>query len=149
VVAVSGSRLPGDEESNDRHDADVRAETRLSGDLAERFEAFQSEHGVSNADLLRDALREYLPSLDEDGPEYVRPSDEDLARAYRALAVDRKRVIAVPKAVDVLSQTTHPHTAKDQLRGQVLPSLEQTGLIAVRAGQVAVHPLTPVEEVDL
>ena len=149
MVAVSGSRLPGDEEGNDRHDADVRAETRLSGDLAERFEAFQSEHGVSNADLLRDALREYLPSIDEDGPEYVRPSDEDLARAYQALARDEKRVLNVEAAVDTLSQTSHPSSTKEYIRHEVLHKLQKAGLVGIRSGRIGIHPLTPTSEVDL
>jgi len=140
-----GSRLPGDDEQNDRHRSEERAEARLSGDLAARFADHVNSHGVTKSDVVRAALDEYLP--DAEGSRYVLPQDPGLADAYLALAGEEKRVMSVEKAQSVLCQETHPNTAKDLLREEVLEPLAETPFMTVSYGRVALHPLTPKSEV--
>lgn len=145
---MSGTRLPGDSESNDRHMSDMRAETRLSGDLGERFEEFMESHGATKSEVLRDALDEFLPA--SENSEYVLPRDPEMKDVYLALAhEDKKRILSVEKAEDILSSTTHPNKPKELIREDVLKPLDGSGLLTVSHGRVAVHPLTPREQVDL
>jgi len=142
----SGSRLPGDSESNDRHRTEERAETRLSGDLAYRLGEFLDATGEKKSAVLRDALDEYLPSSENSA--YVLPRDGDLADAYLQLAdEDEKRVYDYEEAVDILANTTHPNTKKPLIRKTVIERLDGSGLLAMKGGHVAVHPLTLREEV--
>lgn len=143
---MSGTRLPGDSESNDRHRAEARAETRLSGDLARRFTEYREAHGADKSDILRNALDDYLPASENSA--YVVPRDPDLADAYLALAGDRKRVISVEEALDILANETHPNTPKELIKDDVLKPLDEGGLLGVAGGRVAVHPLTLREEVE-
>ncbi len=117
-MSRSGSRLPGDSESNDRHKTEERAEARLSGTLSARFTDYVESHGVTKSDVLRAALDEYLPA--SEGSEYVLPQDPDLADAYLALAGDEKRVMSVEKAETVLCEETHPNTPKSLIWEEVL-----------------------------
>lgn len=136
---MSGTRLPGDSEAKDRHKSDLRAETRLSGDLGARFEEFMYAHDASKSEVLREALDEFLPSLANS--EYVLPCDPDLKDAYLALAgTDDKRVMPVSKAESILSQQTHPNEPKELIREDVLKPLDGTGLLNVVGGRVAVAP---------
>lgn len=144
---MSGSRLPGDHESADRHRTDSRAETRLSGDLAERFESYIDAHGAKKSEVLRDALDDYLPS--SANSQYVLPKEPELRDAYLALAGDTKHVMSVESAVNILSKHTHPNDPKRTIREDVLKPLDGSGLISVTYGRVAVHPLTPREEVSI
>jgi hypothetical protein len=81
---MSGTRLPGDSESNDRHhDGEERFMTRLDGELRDRALAAADEHG-SKAELVRAALADYLPDYHE-GPRIKPPEDEELRKAFRTL----------------------------------------------------------------
>lgn len=142
---MSGSRLPGDSESADRHKSDTRAETRLSGDLADRFTTYIDAHGADKSEVLRAALDEYLPA--SENSEYVLPRDPDLKDAYLALAGDEKRTMAAQQATDIISRTSHPNTPKELIPEDVLEPLAQSGLIGVVGGRVGVHPLTRREDV--
>jgi len=143
-MSGSGSRLPGDSESNDRHKTDERAEARLSGTLAERFTSYVDSHGVAKSEVVREALDEYLP--DSEGSQYVLPEDPMLADAYLALAGDQKRVMSVEKATTVLCQETHPNTPKKLIREEVLEPLAETPFLTVSYGRVALPPLTPKDD---
>ncbi|SEN04898.1 hypothetical protein SAMN05216388_1001244 [Halorientalis persicus] len=143
---MSGTRLPGDSEANDRHKSDLRAETRLSGDLAARFEQFMESHDAQKSEVLREALDEFLPS--SANSEYVLPRNPELKDAYLALAgEDEKRVMPVSKAESILSQQTHPNEPLELIREDVIAELDGSGLLAVKGGRVAVAPLTPRDEV--
>ena len=144
---MAGNRLPGDHESADRHTSDLRAETRLSDSLAERFEAYRDDHGVSEAQLLRDALDDYLPSSETS--EFVVPTDPELRDAYTTLATpEKKRKLSVEKVESILTSTSHPNTPKSLIREDVIAPLADAGLLGVAGGQVAVHPLTPKDAID-
>lgn len=143
---MSGSRLPGDSDTKDRHTDDMRAETRLSGDLAARFQEFMDAHNASKSEVLRDALDDFLPA--SANSEYVLPRDRELKDAYLALANDdEKRVMSVTKAENILSKQTHPNEPKELIREDVLGELDGSGLLRVKGGQVAVRPLTPRDDV--
>lgn len=143
---MSGNRLAGDDGSESRSKADERAETRLSGTLLQRFETFRDDHGVSEAQLLRDALDDYLPEAETS--EYVVPRDPDLRDAYTTLASpDKKRYLSVEKVENILTSTSHPNTPKDLIREDVIEPLDDGGLLAVGGGQVVVDPLTRKEDV--
>ncbi|MFT4921063.1 MAG: hypothetical protein ACI8XM_000256 [Haloarculaceae archaeon] len=143
---MSGSRLPGDSESADRHvDVDERAESRLSGDLAYRFGEYIDAHGKAKSDVVRAALDEYLPA--SENSVYVLPRDTGLADAYLALAGDTKRVLDIEQAIDILTQESHPNTPKSLIKDDVLKPLDAGGLVGVKGGRVAIHPLTLREEV--
>lgn len=145
-MSGSGSRLPGDSESNDRHKSEERAEARLSGTLAERFTGYVDSHGTAKSKVVREALDEYLP--DSDGSQYVLPEDPELADAYLALAGDEKRVMTVDKAETVLCQESHPNTPKKLIREEVLEPLDSTPFLAVSYGRVAVTALTPKGDLE-
>jgi len=140
---MSGNRLKGDD--GERHLAEDRAETRLSGDLAYRFGEYLEAHGADKSEVLRQALDEFLPASENSA--YVLPRDGDLADAYLQLAGDQKRVYDYSEAVDILSNTTHPSTDKDLIRKTVIERLDGSGLLTMKGGHVAVHPLTLREEV--
>jgi len=142
----SGSRLPGDSESNDRHKTQERAEARLSGSLAERFTAYIDSHGTAKSEVVRNALDEYLP--DSEVSQYMLPEDPKMADAYLALAGDERRVMTVDKAESVLCAETHPNTPKKLIREEVLEPLADTPFLTVSYGQVALPPLTPKEEIE-
>lgn len=139
---MAGNRLAGDD--GERHESDARAETRLSGDLAGRFETFQAESGVSDAQLLRDALDSYLPESDTNP--FVVPPEPELRDAYLALAGPEKRIMKVEQAKDRLSNTACPSKPKDLMKRDVLRPLDSMGFIGVAFGRVAIKPLTPREE---
>jgi predicted transcriptional regulator len=144
---MSGSRLPGDSESNDRHKGGEQAAARLDDDLSERLNDYADANGETKSDIIREALDEFLPQ--QDLPEFVVPKDPELAEAYRTLARrGSKRVISVGKALDILSRGPLPNTDKELIKDDVLKELDDGGLIGVKNGQVAVHPLTPIDEVD-
>jgi len=139
-----GSRLPGDSGSNDRHRDEERAEARLSGDLAARFDDYLGAHGESKSDVIRDALDEYLPASERS--QYVLPRDPELADAYLAMAGDEKRVFSVDQAESIICRESHPNTAKEVIRSEVLDPLDTSGLLSVKNGQVGVHPLIERDE---
>ncbi|WP_353634618.1 hypothetical protein ABSL23_02365 [Halobacterium sp. NMX12-1] len=142
---MSGNRLAGDDGSESRSKADERAETRLSGTLLQRFETFRDDHGVSEAQLLRDALDDYLPEAETS--EYVVPRDPDLRDAYTTLASpDKKRYMSVEKVENILTSTSHPNTPKDLIREDVIEPLDDGGLLNVGGGMVVVDPLTRKED---
>jgi predicted DNA-binding protein len=146
VVGVSGSRLPGDSDENDRHKEDERAAARISAGLAERLDAYCANNGETQSDVVREALDEFLPK--QELPDFVVPKDPELADAYKQLARHgQKRVCTVQKAVDILAKTTHTNTPKALIRDDILVPLEDGGLIGVKNGKIAVHPLTPIDEV--
>jgi hypothetical protein len=109
---MSGSRLPGDEEGNDRHRSDVRAEARLDDEdgrnLATRFErAMEGDEHRSKARLIRKALDEYLPDEDDDGPRIKSLGDEELETAFRTLqrlARPRGGTVLEEQAASVVAQ---------------------------------------------
>jgi len=142
---MSGSRLPGDSPSNDRHKSETRAETRLDDDLAERFETFVSTHDLTKSQTLRNALDEYLPT--KNNSEYVLPTDKELKEAYLALASDQKRILKVDDAESILSKESHPNDSKENIRRNVLDRLDEKGFIGVSYGRIAVKPLTKKEEI--
>ncbi|MFU1780702.1 hypothetical protein ACM16X_04910 [Haloarcula japonica] len=139
-----GNRLPGDSESADRHKSEERAEARLSGELAARFTDYVEAHGLAKSEVVREALDEYLPASERS--QYILPRDPKLADAYLALAGDEKRLLSVERVESILCETSHPNTPKKLIKEDVLEPLESTGLIGIRYGTVAVHPLTPRTE---
>lgn len=144
---MSGNRLPGDEEGNDRHKTEFRAAARLNGELADRLEHYCEQNGETKSDVVREALDEFLPMWDL--PDYVVPKDPDLADAYRTLAREgEKRVLSVEKALDIISRQALPNTDKELILDDVLGALDDGGLVGIKNGNVAVHPLTPIDEVD-
>ncbi|QLH83363.1 hypothetical protein [Halosimplex pelagicum] len=144
-MSSSGSRLPGDSEANDRHRSEERAEARLSGDLADRLSDYVDAHGEAKAEVVRNALDEFLPASERS--QYVLPSDPELADAYLALAGDESRKVTVEVAEDIFSRESHPNTPKELIRSEVLDPLAETGLITVQYGKVGVHPLTERGEI--
>ncbi|ELZ22410.1 hypothetical protein C475_17898 [Halosimplex carlsbadense 2-9-1] len=144
-MSSSGSRLPGDSESADRHKSEERAEARLSGDLAARFTDYLDAHGEAKSEVVREALDEYLPASERS--QYVLPSDPELADAYLALAGEEPRTLSVNMAEDILSRESHPNTPKELIRSEVLDPLAASGLISVRCGKVGVRPLTERDEI--
>ncbi|KAA9399665.1 hypothetical protein [Haloarcula sp. CBA1129] len=145
-MSGSGSRLPGDYESNDRHKAEERAEARLSGTLAERFTSHVDAHGAAKSEVVRNALDEYLP--DAEHTPYLAPQDPKLSKAYLALACEEKRIISIEEAKDELSESTFPSTGKEVIEDGVLRPLGDTPFMAVQWGRVAVHPLTRMDDLD-
>ncbi|WP_459194700.1 hypothetical protein [Halosimplex sp. J119] len=141
-----GSRLPGDSESNDRHRDEERAEARLSGELAARFNDYLEAHGLQKSEVVRDALDDYLPASERS--QYVLPRDPELADAYLALAGDESRVFSVEQAESIICRQSHPNTPKEVVRDEVLDPLVDCGLLTVRSGKVGVHPLTPRDEFE-
>jgi len=137
---MSGSRLPGDSEGNDRHQSEERAEARLSGDLAMRFTEYVDSHGANKSDVVRDALDDYLPA--SEGSRYVLPGEPNLADAYLVLAGGTERVMTVDKAESVLCNETHPNTPKDLIREEVLEPLAETPFLTISFGRIALQPLT-------
>jgi hypothetical protein len=134
------TRLPGDDDTTDRHQQEERAETRLSGDLAHRFSEYVEAHGAQKSEVLRQALDEFLPASENSA--YVLPRDPELADAYLTLAKGEKRVLSVDDAETILCNESHPNTPKDLIKDDVLKPLEESGLLGVANGRVAVHPLT-------
>jgi len=143
---MSGSRLPGDNSQKDRHKAETRAETRLDGDLAERFEDYVETHNVSQSETLRNALDMFLPSIDNS--EYILPQDSELKDAYLALARDEKRVLTVDTAETILSKESNPNDSKENIRSNVLDRLDKLGFIGVSYGRIGVKPLTKKEDME-
>jgi predicted DNA-binding protein len=131
-------RIQGTE--GDRHKVEDRAETRLDENLGSRLADYRDANGMTKSEVVREALDEYLPTAEES--EYVVPQDPKLRDAYLALAGDRKRRLNVPHVVSILSEESHPNTAKNLIKSEVLPALEEGGFIGVGFGTVAVHPLT-------
>lgn len=145
---MSGSRLPGDSESNDRHKGGEQAAARLDEDLSERLDAYADANGETKSDIIREALDEFLPQ--KNLPDFVVPKDPELAEAYRTLARrGSKRVISVGKALDILSRGPLPNTDKELIKDDILRELDEGGLVGVKNGQIAVHPLTPIDEVEV
>lgn len=144
---MSGTRLPGDSESNDRHKSTYRVEARIkSAELQERTEQYIENHGTNKSDLVRNALDEYLPDAEQ--TPYVVPQDPKLSRAYLALACEEKRIISIEEAKDELSESAFPSTGKEVIEDGILRPLGDTPFIAVQWGRIAIHPLTRKEEVD-
>lgn len=144
---MSGNRLGGDEEGNDRHKTEFRAAARLNGELADRLEHYCDQNGETKSDVVREALDEFLPMWDL--PDYVVPKDPDLADVYRTLAREgEKRVLSVEKALDIISRQALPNTDKELILDDVLGALDDGGLVGIKNGNVAVHPLTPIDGVD-
>ena len=144
-MSGSGSRLPGDSESNDRHKSEERAEARLSGALAERFTTYIDSNGAAKSEVVRAALDEFLP--DAEHTSYIAPQDPKLSKAYLALACEEKRILSIEEAKDELSESTFPSTGKEVIEDGILRPLGDTPFIAVQWGRIAVHPLTRKEEV--
>lgn len=103
---MSGTRLPGDTEENDRHDDNSeRFMTRLDGELRDRALNAVDEHG-SKAELVRAALADYLPDYQE-GPRIRPPDDDDLRTAFRTiqrLAGHRDGRVPMDEAASAVAQ---------------------------------------------
>ncbi|MBO4248881.1 hypothetical protein IL252_13740 [Halomicrobium sp. IBSBa] len=141
-----GSRLPGDSEANDRHRTEERAEARLGDELGRRLAIYLDEHGEKKSEVLREALDEYLPSSERS--RFVLPKDPDLADAYVELAGEERRVIPVEAAKDIICRESHPNKKKVLVKSEILDPLDGSGLVTVRSGRVAIHPLTLRTEVS-
>jgi predicted DNA-binding protein len=141
---MTGNRLPGDDGSAKRQKKQLRAEVRLDGQLADRFETTRQQKDLTKAALVREALDEYLPG---DDVEYLTPADPDLAAAYLRLARHEKRVLSVGRAVDLLAKTACSQIPKEHIRTEILSQLSRAGFTGIKAGNIAVEPLCPVEEV--
>jgi hypothetical protein len=142
---MSGNRLPGDTGSVKRQKKETRADVRLDGPLAERFESYRQEEEFSKAGLIREALDEFLPDHDI---RWIRPSDPQLAEAYFFLARRQKRVLSVDRAVDLLAETACSQIPKEHIKTEILARLEKAGFVAVKSGKIAVSPLTPLGEAE-
>ncbi|WP_324758195.1 hypothetical protein [Haloarcula montana] len=143
---MSGSRLPGDSVSNDRHKSEYRVESRLKGDLETRAREYINDHGMNKSELVREALDEYLPAA-ETTP-YAVPKDPKLADAYLALACGEKRVLSVEKAKTELANTAFPNTSKEQIEDGILRPLGDSDFpVTVKWGRLAVPSLTLKTEV--
>lgn len=141
---MSGSRLPGDDGSTKRQKKETRAEARLDGRLAERFDHYRNEEDMTNAGLVREALDDFLPDGEGD---YLKPADPKLADAYLRLARPEKRVLSVARAVDLLAETECAQLPKEHIKTEVLSQLSRAGFVGIRAGKIAVEPLCPVERI--
>ena len=72
-------------ETGGQHFEEVRIDARLDGDRAERVQQHLDGTDKSGAELVREALDEYLGEDEPDGP-YIRPPEnEDLRRALSTL----------------------------------------------------------------
>jgi len=142
---MSGSRLPGDSDTNDRHKQTFRVDARLKDDeLGHRAREYINDHGLTKTELVRKALDDFLPTADQP---YVVPQDPKLSKAYLSLACEEKRIISIEEAKDELSET-FPSTGKEVIEDGILRPLGDTPFLAVQWGRLAVHPLTRKEEVD-
>jgi hypothetical protein len=73
-------------DTSGEHDEDWRADVRLSGALAERAQQHADETGKPKAQIVREALDDYLPDSDaEEGPRIKPPATEDLQTALSVL----------------------------------------------------------------
>jgi predicted DNA-binding protein len=130
----------------DRHGSDARAETRLSGELAHRFDTYREESGAGKSEVLREALDEFLP--ESEVSKYLLPNDPELVEPYLTLAGDEKRNMSVERVESILAEQTHPNTSKELIRENVLKPLDNTGFLGISGGVVGIHPLTPHEAVS-
>jgi len=81
-----GERLMPRMDTSGEHNEDWRADVRLSGDLAERAQQHAAETGKPKAQVVRDALDDYLPDSDaQEGPRIKPPATEDLQTALSIL----------------------------------------------------------------
>lgn len=132
---MSGARLPGDTDANDRHEAEKeRFMARIGGELRDRAEhAVEEEHG-SKADLVRAALDDYLPDYHE-GPRIRPPEDEELRTAFETLqrlARHRDGTVREDAAASALAQELG--VKSETVRNGHLQALNSEGYIIRRGG---------------
>lgn len=123
-------------EGSDRHCAEARAETRLSGTLAHRFDEYRATHGADKSDVLRDALDDDPPASENlayvvpRDPTSPTPTSPSLATGSASSAWRR------PWAT---WPTTHPDTPEELVEDDVLKPLGE-GVYSVSLG--AASPFT-------
>lgn len=115
---------------------DTRGElrARCSDSLRERVEAFADEHGETNSDVIRDAVREYLP---DDG-DMSGPKDPDLRETWRWLRdrADERNRISGKAALSELSQRLS--MKEEFVKRSRFDPLRRDGWIEARGGVITV-----------
>jgi len=123
-------------ETGGEHFEDLRLEARVDGDLAERAQAYLDATGDAKAELVRDALNEYLPDSDSgEGPRIRPPATDDLQTSLhilQQLAEPNGGTVPRDVALSELAQQFSRSTSAS-LTTLVNP-LEDAGYVKTRGG---------------
>ncbi|GGL57821.1 hypothetical protein [Halocalculus aciditolerans] len=114
----------------------VRADTRFKGDLGERVEAYLENHGLDATELVREAVEDYLPDEEVDGP-YIRPPNtpelQDALDTLQECARSDNGRVDADAALSELAQ--HTGQKKETVRKtRVQPLIEQGYVKELRGG---------------
>lgn len=117
-------------------DQSPQVNTRLSPDLRDKLEQFSEAHDVPKSEIMRQALRQFLP-IDEDDPDV--PRDPALRESYlwlRERTDDRGR-LSSSDAVNGLAQ--YHSMEKQWIKSSRLEPLENRGWITGQFHAIDVH----------
>lgn len=108
-----------------REDRRKQLRARCCTTLFEQVEAFADEHGETNSDVIRDAVREYLP----DDADMTGPKDTDLRETWQWLrdrVNDRNRI----RSEAAVSELAQAFGMKEQfVKSSRLKPLERKGWV--------------------
>jgi len=123
-------------DTSGEHNEDWRADVRISGDLADRAEKHVDETGKPKAQVVREALDEYLPDSDtQEGPRIKPPATEDLQTALSILQrLAEPNGGIVPRDVALSELAQHFSRSTNACLTTLVKPLEDDGYVKTRGG---------------
>lgn len=123
-------------ETGGQHFEDLRLEARVDGDLADRAQAYLDATGDAKAELVRDALDEYLPDSDSgEGPRIKPPATDALQTALNILQqLAEPNGGTVPRDVALSELAQQFGRSSDACLSTFVSPLEDAGYVKTRGG---------------